>query len=254
MNSYEAIRDRYEDALLERMMEAVRTAQGQAALAESQRLREDPGAAVPRSLDQKCRQLIRRGYRKGQLHRSGRITLRVAGRVAVIVALLMVTFAVAYAASPAIRTATNTWIVNTFKDGTEITSPTKPDTDPGQPDERRPSFEDVTIHAGWLPDRFELSASGSSADKKWIVYKEPSGCTFEAEIVYSVGGKNTIHSPYSEIKQIEINEVPALLLPMGERDYWIVWTLEEFGADVLVMGSGVSEVEALLFAQNLLFE
>ena len=254
MNSYDAIRDRYEDALVERLMEAVRTAQGRMALAENERLRADSAAAVPETLDEQCRQIIKQGYRKGRLHRAGRRTLRIVTRVAIIAAVLMLTFAMAFAASPAIRTATTKWIVTMFGDQMEIVTPPKADPEPNQPDERRRAFEDLTIHAGWLPDQFEEYTSGKNENKKWVIYKEPSGCTIEVEVHYGVGKETAIHMPHNDVIETEIGGVPALLLSTGERDYCIVWTLEEYGADVFVLGSGMSETEMMLFAQNLLLK
>ncbi|MBQ6115800.1 MAG: DUF4367 domain-containing protein [Oscillospiraceae bacterium] len=252
MNSYEAIRDRYEDALLERMMEAVRTAQGQAALAENERLRADPGAAVPRSLDQKCRRLIRRGYRKGQLHRSGRITLRVAGRVAVIVAVLMVTFAVAYAASPAIRTATNTWIVNTFKDHTEIVAPIPPDYDPSQPDERKTVFDSITLQANWLPDDFSLYKSTDSYIEKNLEYRGPDGGRLFAAATFTIGTSDNIDTEDSDISYFTIFGTPATLISKrGREAHQIVWFIEKAGTTVYVFGENVSERDTKVFALNL---
>ena len=255
MNSYDVTRDRYEDTLLERLMEAVRLAQGQAALAENERLKEDPDAAVPGELNEKCRRIIRKGYHKGQLRSSGRTTLRVVSRVALIAAILMVTFAVAFAASPAVREATSSWIVKTFEDHTDIVSSPKPEIGPDQTDSRRAAFENLTVRAGWLPDHFEQITAGENEDQKWVVYKEPSGCTFEVNVHYTVGGQIDVHFqwPYNEMEQIEIRGMSATLLPV-DGDYFIVWSLDEYGADVHLTCSGVSRTEALMFAQNLLFD
>ena len=262
MNSYEAIRDRYEDALLERMMEAVRTAQGQAALAENERLRADPGAAAPRSLDEQCRQIIKQGYRKGQLHRAGRRTLRVIRQVAIIAAVLILCFVVAYACSAAVRSETNkwilgSWVVNTFKDRTEITSTVEAGEDQAYRDENGTLLmSHLTLRANWVPDGFAVDKEGENLGAKWLHYKSKNRYDeLDVRIVYVIGGTDILDTEDSTISSIEISGHEATVISKNNGSHHIVfWILEEYGAHVVVVGKSVTVEETIKFAQNLVIE
>lgn len=252
MNSYNVIRDQYEDALLARLMEAVRTAQGQAALEENEHLREDPDAAVPKSLDQKCRQLIRRGYQKGQLRRSGRATLRVVSRVAIIAAVLMLTFALTYAVSPAIRTATSTWIATTFKDHTEIISPLPDDYDPSSPDPRKTLFDQLTLEVGWIPDGFSLVVSKDDEFEKMARYRNSDWAVLLAQVDFSIGSFDLIDTEDSDISYLEFSGITATLISKrGGNKHIIMWFIEDAGATVFIYGENVSEEDTITFAKNI---
>ena len=88
MTRRESLYEDYENALLTLLMEDVAAAEGEAAQAESERLRIS-GAALPESLRGACERIIRRGASAGTRRAAGRKTLRLVSRVAIVAMVLV---------------------------------------------------------------------------------------------------------------------------------------------------------------------
>jgi hypothetical protein len=256
MSGYDELRDKYEDAMFAYLMESVKMAEGHAAVEENERLKMDPSAAVPSSLDDKCLKIINQGYRNGKFRRSGQKTLRLVSRIAIVAAILMLSFVVAFAVSPTIRTATTNWIVNTFKDRTEVTSTIKPGEDQAfRDDDGNLLMSGLTLQANWIPEGFSLTKEGENNGAKWLNYKSKSGDRLEAELIYVAGGTDLLDTEDSSISFIDISGHEATVLSKnGQESHIVVWILEEYGAHVVIYGEGVSEETTIQFAQNLIIE
>ncbi|MCI9644368.1 MAG: DUF4367 domain-containing protein [Oscillibacter sp.] len=105
MTQRERLVEQYEDALFALLMEDVMVREGERLEAWNRRLLEDPAAAVPESLDLRCRKAIGRcasaRKRQAALRRTGKI-LRAAAVIAAIIGTL---FTTAFAASEEFREA-----------------------------------------------------------------------------------------------------------------------------------------------------
>lgn len=82
MKTREQLQDEYEDALFALLMYDVAKLEGQRAIEENKRLQNDPNAAVPDSVNQKCLQLINRIFFKKKL-------LRLVKRAGILAAILL---------------------------------------------------------------------------------------------------------------------------------------------------------------------
>ena len=255
MSGYDELRDRYEDAMLAYLMESVKVAEGRAAIEENEQLKADPSAAVPASLDDKCLKLINQGYRNGKFRRSGQKTLKIVSRVAIIAAVLILSFAVAFAVSPAIRSLTTTWIVNTFKDGTVISSPLPDDYDSMKPDPRQTVFEGLTLQAGWIPDGFKQYSARDNFMVKYVGFRGADHGRLEAQVSYTIGTNHMIDTEDSDISYLDIFGTTATLINKhGRESHSIVWFIEDAGATVVVFGENVSEEDTVTFAKNLIIK
>lgn len=252
MSGYNELRDRYEDAMLAYLMESVKVAEGSAAVEENELLKMDPSAAVPAALDEKCLKIINKGYRNGKFRRSGRRTLKIVSRIAIIAAALMLSFVVAFAVSPTIRTATTTWIVNTFSDHTEIASPLPDDYDSSRPDPRKTVFDQLTLEVGWIPDGFPVFASREGITEKYAVCTNSTGGCLSVQVSYTVGTTDSIDTEDCDISYLDISGTTATLISKHGREiHSIVWFIEDAGATVFVVGENVSEEDTITFAKNI---
>ena len=76
MNRQEELQDRYEDALFALLMDKIATAEGEEALEEIERLKNDPDAAIPEDVDRRCLQTIQRHFAKQKVYAAGRFTIK----------------------------------------------------------------------------------------------------------------------------------------------------------------------------------
>ena len=200
--------------------------------------------------------IINQGYRNGKFRRSGQKTIKLFSRIAIIAAILMLSFVVAFAVSPTIRTATTNWIVNTFKDRTEVTSAIQPGADHAFRDEDgNLLMSGLTLQANWIPEGFSLANEGENPGAKWINFKSKSGNSLEARILYAVGGTDALDTEDCTISYIEISGHETTVISKNGRErHTIFWILEDYGAHVVVVGKDVTEEETIKFAQNLIIE
>lgn len=64
MKSREQLQEEYEEALFTLMMDYVAQADGKQYLEENERLKNDPAAQIPESVDQRCLQTIQRAFQR----------------------------------------------------------------------------------------------------------------------------------------------------------------------------------------------
>lgn len=80
--------------------------EGQRLREENERLKNDPAAAVPEDVRQRCIKTIRRECARKDRRTAGRVTLRVLNGIAVAVAICTLLFTTAFAVSPEFRATT----------------------------------------------------------------------------------------------------------------------------------------------------
>lgn len=166
MTRQEILYDEYENALFALLMDDVSQAQGQQALAEKERLADDPTAAMPEALQTCCARIIRRNLAAGRRSAAGKAAFRLVSRVAVVLMIMILTLTVAFAASPAMQTTVAHWAVEHYSYRLAEEAPPTRLAILSQP-------EDTTSAIG-SSARFAVIAQGQDLIYRWQ-FKLPSG-------------------------------------------------------------------------------
>ena len=82
MNEDERLYEQYEDAFFALLMNRVTEANGKELMQKNEELLTDPDAAVPDRLSKRCLHTIEKSYRKAQIQKAAKKTLRTLNRVA----------------------------------------------------------------------------------------------------------------------------------------------------------------------------
>lgn len=106
MTRREQLREQYEDALFALLMDDFAWREGERLLEENERLKNDPGAAVPEDVMKRCRKVINQEFAKKTVSKAGRISWNVFKRIAIAACVSVLLFSVAFAASETVRVNT----------------------------------------------------------------------------------------------------------------------------------------------------
>ena len=118
MNEDERLYEQYEDAFFALLMNRVTEANGKELMQKNEELLADPNAAVPESLSKRCLHTIEKSYRKAQIQKAAKKTLRTLNRVALWILIPLFMFVGVFAASETVRVKTLNYLVETFDFGT----------------------------------------------------------------------------------------------------------------------------------------
>ena len=118
MNEDERLYEQYEDAFFALLMNRVAEANGKELMQKNEELLADPNAAVPESLSKRCLHTIEKSYRKAQIQKAAKKTLRTLNRVALWILIPLFMFVGVFAASETVRVKTLNYLVETFDFGT----------------------------------------------------------------------------------------------------------------------------------------
>ena len=114
MDKQEQLQEQYEDALFALAMNKIATAEGQWAIEENERLKNDPAAAVPEELDRRCMQTIQRQFAKQKVYTVGRFTVKAVKRVVMAAGISALLFSGGFAPSETKRINTLNLVVQGF--------------------------------------------------------------------------------------------------------------------------------------------
>lgn len=114
------IQEQYEEAMFALLMDDVAEEEGRELLKQAEILNQDPNAAVPGELDQKCRKIIAKAGKKEERERARRWTVKMLRRVVMVAILAGMLFAVAYAAIPEVRVGVRNLILTVNEDSTDL--------------------------------------------------------------------------------------------------------------------------------------
>lgn len=244
MTNRERIEENYEDALFAMWMSDFALRRGERFLAENERLKNDPEAAVPEKLQRKNLNLIYRELRRGTQHfvlrKIGKAALRFVATVAIIGAL----FGIAYAISPEFRTGT----LNVLMDLDERAASFQLMKDESAVPEMLALMPSVTVD--WLPEGYEQSLPTSDRLKTTIDCTNAAGDSIhirvftEYQSLYSLDIENA-----DTHEDIIIQDQPALLV---EKDgiLRICWADEDTGTYILVNTSSVDADSLIHVAES----
>lgn len=118
MNEDERLYEQYEDAFFALLINRVAEANGKELMQKNEELLTDPDAAVPDRLRKRCLHTIEKSYRKAQIQKAAKKTLRTLNRVALWILIPLFMFVGVFAASETVRVKTLNYLVETFDFGT----------------------------------------------------------------------------------------------------------------------------------------
>lgn len=238
MDKREKLKERYEDALFAIMMDELASTLGEEALEESERLNNDPTAAVPERLDKRCMQTIRRHFRKVAAKKAGRMTLRAAARVTMVFGLASVLFIGAFAASETVRINTMNLIVETFGDHSDFYFAPKANNSIPQ------------ISAGWVPEGLVLVDEGSDETSSWFFYSGEA--TQYIQVIYydKDGHVMQIDTENADVSHIRVNDDEALLMIKDDSIQIACGTANQDGF-IYIIADGVAAEDLIQVAENL---
>lgn len=171
MTRREYLTEQYEDALFALLMEPVAISEGIKAEEENERLKNDPAAAVPASLRNKCVKTIKKHYAKREMRKNGRTASKLIARVAIVAMILVLLITTAFALSPTLRAKAMNWLVESFADHTEISVIPR--------EESTRSLEEQSL----MPDGFELIEEKQEAAYWYRMYEN---ATTDAHIMLMI--------------------------------------------------------------------
>ena len=174
MTRRERLLEQYEDAWFALLMEDVMVREGERLEAWNRRLLADPAAAVPESLDRRCRRVMDRaasaGKRRTARRRAGKILRTAAAAAAVIATLFTTAFAVSEefreAALELARTVTGRYTQLDIRRTGEAGGETA-----GEYFRR--------VETGWIPEGFAYCGGEYDA---WAEFENSRGQTFRVEV------------------------------------------------------------------------
>lgn len=179
MNRNDRLYNDYEDALFALLMDEVAQEEGARLLAENERLKGDPNAAVPPELDKKSIETIRKAL-AGQAHRHAHTVGWYLSRLAVAILAALLLFAVAYASSPDLRLRTLQMLIDNSDVSSRLSFAF------GGNENESGSAEKAQTLAGYtLPElsrKYTMVDQGETSRNAWIEYAHANGSTIRINI------------------------------------------------------------------------
>lgn len=212
MTRHERLLEAYEDALFSLLMEDVMLREGKRLEALNRTLLEDPSAAVPESLDQKCRAAIAR-WASGERRRSAlRLTGKALRAAAVLAAILSVLFTSAFALSEDFRNIALSVVVRTTQRFAQVDI--KGHTGESSRPPSFPYFENTAL--GWLPDGY--IATREDYDHS-VRFEDSNGQFFDISVSPGSGSMTLYTLEDADVvEDITINGEPALYVVNEKMD------------------------------------
>ena len=229
MKRHEELVEQYEDAAFALLMEGVIRAQGEEAMAENQRLREDPEADVPGEVTDAALRTIRRRFAQRKALDLGKTLARGAGRVDMFVGVFSMCFTAAFASSRDLREKTINTVLEVFEDHATLI------------------FEDAAASkgsswsVGWVPEGFEVQ--NSDPEGAWVEYTRPDGGYLCVSVSHGSELGISFDTEDADVTRVEFQSGTATVV---EEDYVrILWIPEGEPTVVDIIGEGITREEAL---------
>ncbi len=223
---------KYEDALFEVLLAEKAYAEGQEALLENERIKNDPAYDVPDEIRKRDMNLIQSHFLRQRLRAVGRVSVKVLHRVALIAGFAMMLFTVAFAASDDFRIGTLNLIIETFDYGTVFSF------------HDEPIQTNLQLELGWIPDGYLLSDTITNDYYIEETYRNGYSGSLKVLYVRTDGVAATIDTENAQVESLEINGMNAsyiqkdvdqqLFLILPDNSAYIQITANELEKDVLM--------------------
>ena len=250
MTRREQLQEQYEDALFALLMDELATTEGQAALEENERLKNDPEYAVPTDVRQRCLKTISRCCAKKTLRRTGKVLCRGFSRVAVIGMICILLFTTAFAASPTFRANTLNLVMEIFEDSTAISF--------SNSNSENSSFsEDFNVDVNWVPEGYTLVDQSEDPFLSSLRYRSETGDEILINVFKGEDGVLYVDTEDAQVEHLTIQGCDGLLV-LKDGDAQLAWGNENgpYQVGIIAKNSETEEdVQNLLkIAENLTFE
>ena len=251
MTRREQLQEQYEDALFALLMDDLAATEGQAALEENERLKNDPEYAVPTDVRQRCLKTISRCCTKKTLRRTGRVLCRGFGRVAVMGMICMLLFTTAFAVSPTLRANTLNLVMEVFEDSTAFSFSSS--------DSGSPSFSedfDVDVNVNWVPEGYTLVDQSEDKFLTSNCYRSETDDELLINVFKGRNGRLNIDTEDAQVEHLTIQGCDGLLV-LKDGDAQLAWGNENGPYQVGIIAKNTEteeDVQNLLkIAENLTF-
>lgn len=234
--------ENYEDALFALLMDEVAQEEGRKLLEENQRLRQDPAAAVPADLDQRCMRTIKQAFAKSGRRRAGQTAYRVFQKAAVAAVIAILLMTTAFAAFPEVRIKTINFLIEMSDKAASITMSNLAGVDGGSLMNR--------FRLPELPEGFALTDEGNDIVTAWAVYSNDAGATIRFEIINAVGTRYNVDTENAEVENITIHGFEGMLIEKNES-ITVVWGDTVQNCFVSVDCKGLDKADVWRMAQEL---
>lgn len=246
MNRNDRLYNDYEDALFALLMDEVAQEEGARLLAENERLKGDPNAAVPPELDKKSLETIRKAL-AGQAHRHAHTVGWYLSRLAVAILAALLLFAVAYASSPDLRLRTLQMLIDNSDVSSRLSFAF------GGNENESGSAEKAQTLAGYtLPElsrKYTMVDQGETSREAWIAYQHADGSVIRIRIGESAD--DFFDNENAEaFEEIEVQACSGMLIEKQDT-IRISWFDEEGGKRIYLTTTGVDRETALSYAEQI---
>ena len=226
----------YEDAFFALLMNRVAEANGKELMQNNKELLADPNAAVPESLSKRCLHTIEKSYRKAQIQKAAKKTLRTLNRVALWILIPLFMFVGVFAASETVRVKTLNYLVETFDFGTSY------ELFVGQNNLDIPDEDNKARVLNAAPADFILTTGEESETSCIYHFQNSRNEEFEVAIYYiSEGGVSTvtIDTEDAEVREENLDDQGVSIVHKNNF-YQIFWLEDTSNLMFVVYGEDIS--------------
>ncbi len=256
MTRREKLHENYEDALFALLMDEVAEQEGMRLLEENERLRQDPEAAIPDKVNNRCLKTINRAFAKRRHHKIMYTMYRVFNRAAVIAVIVMILVGTAYAAFPEVRIRTLNLMIE-VSDVASSLSLTRENIQSSElNDETSISNDEETLSGYRLPkisDEFLVIDEVHRSSCSWITYKNNLGDEITISI-YAANGLilNVDTEDAQHVENIQVHGYDGLLVEKNGC-LTIAWGDTDQNNLIEVEFTGIDRAVALNCAESIEF-
>ena len=236
MNEDERLYEQYEDAFFALLMNRVAEANGKELMQKNEELLADPNAAIPESLNKRCLHTIEKSYRKAQIQKAAKKTLRTLNRVALWILIPLFMFVGVFAASERVRVKTLNYLIEAFDVGTSY------ELSVGKNKIEVPIEDNKARVLDAVPAEFILTTGEESEASCIYHFQSSHNEEFEVAIYYiSENGVSsvTIDTEDAEVREENLNG-QGISIVHKDSFYQIFWLEDTSNLMFVVYGENIS--------------
>lgn len=251
MDRREQLREQYEDALFAVLMEELVEREGERLLAENERLKNDPAAAIPEEVERHCRKTIRQAFARETRRTAVKTTRWVLKKVLVAALIAVLLFVTAYAGFPEFRLKALNLLIEISDVATSLVP-----TDKGG-NYNADISASRNILAGYalpiLPEGFTIENQGYDRTSDWVQYTDKQGAVVRFCIENAgAAGVSADTEQTDGVEHVQIHEFEGLLVEKGGHIN-LVWNDMEKGVFITITAIGIEKENVLSYARLIEF-
>ena len=231
--------EQYEDALFSLLMDQVAEEEGRKAIELNKKLKNDPEAAVPESIQKRCEQTIRKYFSGKTRKRAGKVLWKGIHTAAIITLLLAATLTISFATFPTLRANVFNMIIDAYETHTNFSFESSSETS---------NFYEMT--PVWIPEGFSLVHEEKSIDSYYQYYEDEEQNNIFIQMMIADGQEIALDTEDAHVENITVQGSDATLITENQGCQ-IIWVIPDYNMCVLVATHGVPLQDALKVAENL---